>query len=72
MTTQWSAPWKFRLRDIVQVDVLIIAITSTLALVSWTLIERPAMRVALRWTRRNNGRNGGDAVPMVVEDAGAP
>jgi len=66
------AIWKFGLRDIVQIDVLTIAITSVLALLSWTFIERPAMRVALSWTRRSNGRNGGNVVPMVVEDAGAP
>lgn len=51
---------------------LTIAITSILALLSWTLIERPAMQVAMRWTRRTNDRRRGNAIPMVVEDAGAP
>ncbi|RYF05674.1 MAG: acyltransferase [Oxalobacteraceae bacterium] len=39
---QSLAIWKFGLRDIIQVDILTIAITGMLALLSWTLIERPA------------------------------
>ncbi len=65
---QSLAIWTFGVKSVLQIDILTVVVCSMLALLSWMFIERPAMRAAIKLTRRS----GSKAIPMVVEDAGAP